>query len=162
MIKNIVRATFVAVAMTAVVGGTAAAQEVTSVTTSVGTLEAIKLNVVSAVSLALTSITAGNATAQVANSTGHTFDISTNKTGTKVLAAFTGAGATDLPNNISLSVKIGPGTATNISTVAAEVLSLTKSSLDDAVVTYTLTANVSAGVLASVAKEVSYTMTAGS
>lgn len=161
MIK-LVRTTLVAVALTAIVAGSASAQEVTNVTTEVQTLEAMNLdNKASTVSLVINSIDAGQATASKTDSTSHTFDISTNKTNTKVSAAFTGTGASNLPAGLTLAIKIGNGTAANITTTAAELLSLTQTSLNDAKVYYTLTADVSAGVVAATTKEITYTLTAG-
>lgn len=162
MIKNVVRTSLLAVALTVVAAGTAAAQEVTNVTTEVGSLEAINLdNKATPVSLVVNSITAGQATASTTDSTTHTFDVSTNKTGTKVSAAITGATPSNLPAGITLAIKIGTGTAANITTAAADLLTLTQTSMDNAKVYYTLSANVSAGAMASTTKEITYTLTAG-
>lgn len=161
MIKHLFRTTLVAVAM-AGAAGSVAAQEVTNVTTEVGTLEAMNLdNKATTVSLLVNSIVAGQASASKTDSSTHTFDVSTNKTGTKVSAAITGATPTNLPAGVTLSIKIGAGTAANITTTAADLLSLTKTSMDNAKVYYTLQANVSAGVMAAVTKQITYTLTAG-
>lgn len=162
--KQFLRTTLAAVASAVTLAGTAAAQtsESSTVTYQVQALNAMNLdNEATAASLVISSITAGSATATKVDSTTHTFDVSTNQTGTKVSAVIAGATPTNMPAGTSLTIKIGTGTAATISTTSADLLTLTKEALDNAKVYYTLTANVSAGVVASTTKTITYTLTAG-
>lgn len=162
--RNIIRTTLAVLALATTFAGSVSAQTSESGTVSyqVQALNAMNLdNEATTVSLVISSIVAGQSSATKVDSTSHTFDVSTNQTGTKVSAVIGGGTPTNMPAGTSLTIRIGAGTAATISTTSADLLTLTKEALDNAKVYYTLTANVSAGVVASATKTITYTLTAG-
>lgn len=162
--RKIIRTTLavLALAMTFAASSSAQTSESGTVSYEVQALNAMNLdNEGTTVSLAISSIVAGQSSSSKVDSTSHTFDVSTNQTGTKVSAVIAGATPSNMPAGTTLSIKIGSGSAATISTTAADLLTLTKEALDNAKVYYTLTANVSAGVVAAGTKTITYTLTAG-
>lgn len=162
--KSILRTMIVAAAAATMLAGSAAAQtsESGTVTFQVQALNAMNLdNEATTVSLVISAITPGSATATKTDSSTHTFDASTNQTGTKISAAIAGGTPTNMPAGTSLTIRIGTGTDVTISTTSADLRTLTKEAIDNAKVYYTFTTNVSAGVIAATTKTITYTLTAG-
>jgi len=113
--------------------------------------------------LTVSTATAGQAPNSVSDAS-TTYDITTNETGKKITAAVD----TAMPAGVTLTVNLGAPTgatsagAVTLGTVAANaVTGITTLNETDKTITYNLSAAVTAGVVASDSKTVTFTVTDG-